>query len=462
MTNRTGNLVAKTPDNSLQIAEQLVDFALKAGADQADVYLVTGRDFEVTIRSGQIEVLKEALSKGLGLRVIKDHRLGFVHTNDFAAVSIRRLAGQAVEMAQYATQDEFHGLPETRLRDQGTRKDVLEIVDLNLGGLTTEKKISIAKEMEDAALAFDPRVKMVEGSSVSDGEEEVTLVNSRGFQSSFRASGSSLACAVIAEEHEKRQVNYWYSSRRLFADHEEPSAIGRKAAERAVRLLQARKVPSGRYPVVFEPLVAASFLGSIASALNGESVFRKLSFLADNVGQKVGSDILTVIDDGRLARGLGSKPFDAEGVATGTKAVIEGGTLKSYLYDSYTARKVKGSSTGNAARSYGSTPHISPLNFYIPNGNTPITEILRSIGEGFYVTGMIGFGVDLVTGQFSRGATGLWIRNGEPAFPVHEVTVASTMQEMLRNVEMIGNDLVFNGSVSSPTLKFSSMTISGT
>jgi PmbA protein len=214
--------------------------------------------------------------------------------------------------------------------------------------------------------------------------------------------------------------------------------------------------------VVFDPLVASSFLGSLASALNGESVYRKLSFLADKVGEKIGSDVLTIIDDGLLPRGLGSKPFDGEGVPTGTKAVVEGGTLKSYLYDSYTARKVQGRSTGNAARSAGSTPHISPLNFYIPNGTTPVAELLRSVKEGFYVTGMIGFGVDVVTGQFSRGATGLWIRDGELAFPVHEVTVASTMQEMLRNVDLIGNDLVFNGSVSSPTLRFSAMTISGT
>jgi PmbA protein len=446
----------------MEIAQQLVEFARAAGADEADVYLVTGRDFEVTIRSGQIEVLKEALSKGLGLRVLRNHRLGFVHTNDFATPTLRRIATQAAEMARYATQDEFHGLPQPVARTDAPDTRDLEMVDPTLDALTTERKIAIAREMEDAAMASDPRVKMVEGSTVSDGEEEVTLVNSRGFHSSYRASGSSLVCAVIAEEHEKRQVNYWYSSRRLFADHEGPAAVGAKAAARAVRLLQARKVPSGKYPVVFEPLVAASFLGSIAQALNGESVFRKLSFLADKLGEKIGSEALTIIDDGLLPRGLGSKPFDGEGVRTGTKVLVERGMLNSYLYDSYTARKVKGASTGNAARSVASSPHISPLNFYIPKGNTPVNDILKSVKEGFYVTGMIGFGVDLVTGQFSRGATGLWIRDGEPAFPVHEVTVASTMQEMLRTLEMVGDDLIFNGSVSSPTLKFSAMTISGT
>ena len=449
-------------DTALEVAGRVVELARKAGADQADVYLATSREFEVTVRSGQIEVLKEALSRGLGLRVIRDHRLGFAHTNDFSAESLRRLADETAAMAKYASQDEFHGLPDDAAGTGAPATQDLEIVDPGLGGLTTETKIAIARQMEDAAMTFDPRVKVVEGSSVSDGEEEVTLVNSKGFCSSYRGAGSSLSCAVIAEEHEKRQVNYWYSSRRQFADHEAPEAVGRKAAERAVRLLSARKVPSGKFPVVFDPFVAASFLASVAGAVNGESVFRKLSFLADTIGQKIASEALTIIDDGRLPRGLGTKPFDGEGVTTATKAVIERGVLKTYLYDSYTGRKVKGASTGNAARSYGSTPHISPLNFYIPNGSSSVSEILASVGQGLYVTGMIGFGVDIVTGQFSRGASGLWIANGEPAYPVHEVTVASTLQEMLQNVEMIGSDLVFNGSVSSPTLKFRSMTISGT
>ncbi len=450
------------PKSNLEIAEQVVAFARAAGADQADVYLVTGRDFEVTVRSGQIEVLKESLSAGLGLRVIRDHRLGFVHTNDLEEGTLRRLAVQAADMARYATQDEYHGLPEELDASGLANAEVLDLEDPRLDALTTEQKISLAREMEDAAIAYDPRVKMVEGSTVSDGDEEVTLVNSQGFSASYRASGSSLVCAVIAEEHEKRQVNYWYSSRRKFSDHEAPLSVGRKAAERAVRLLQARKVPSGKFPVIFDPLVAASFLGSVAQALNGESVFRKLSFLADKLGQELGPSTLTIVDDGLLPRGLGSKPFDGEGVPTAKKVVLETGVLKSYLYDSYTARKVKGRSTGNASRSSASTPHISPLNFYIPAGSHAPEEMIGSIADGLYVTGMIGFGVDLVTGQFSRGATGLWIKNGELAFPVHEVTVASTIQEMLKAIEMIGNDLVFNGAISSPTLKFRAMTISGT
>ena len=454
--------VGQHSDTALDIAGRVVELARKAGADEADVYLATSREFEVTVRGSQIEVLKEALSRGLGLRVIRDHRLGFAHTNDLSAESLRRLAVETAEMAHYASRDEFHGLPDDALQRVGPPPQSLEIVDSGLGGLTTEAKIAIARQMEDAAMAFDPRVKVVEGSSVSDGEEEVTLVNSKGFSSSYRGSGSSLSCAVIAEEHEKRQVNYWYSSRRQFADHETPEAIGRKAAERAVRMLSARKVPSGKFPVVFDPFVAASFLASLAGAVNGESVFRKLSFLSDKLGQRIASEALTVIDDGRLPRGLGTKPFDGEGVVTGTKAVIERGILKTYLYDSYTARKVKGASTGNAARSYGSTPHINPLNFYIPNGSSSASEILASVGQGLYVTGMIGFGIDIVTGQFSRGASGLWIANGEPVYAVHEVTVASTLQEMLQSIEMIGSDLVFNGSISSPTLKFQSMTISGT
>jgi PmbA protein len=309
--------------------------------------------------------------------VIRDHRLGFAHTNDLSAASLRRLADETAEMASYASRDEFHGLPDAAAWASGPAGQNLQIVDPGLESITTETKIAIARQMEDAAMAYDSRVKVVEGSSVSDGEEEVTLVNSKGFSSSYRGAGSSLSCAVIAEEHEKRQVNYWYSSRRQFADHEAPELIGRTAAERTVRLLSARKVPSGKFPVVFDPFVAASFLASVAGAVNGESVFRKLSFLADKIGQRIASEALTIVDDGQLPRGLGTKPFDGEGVMTATKAVIERGVLRTYLYDSYTARKVKGASTGNAARSYGSTPHINPLNFYIPNGTSSVSEIRK-------------------------------------------------------------------------------------
>ncbi|HWP82209.1 MAG TPA: TldD/PmbA family protein [Bacteroidota bacterium] len=447
--------------NYREIALQLVDRARAAGADEVDVYLTIGRDFEVTVRNKSIEVLKQALSKGVGIRVFRDHRMGFGHTTDFSADSLNRLVEQTLQMAKYATQDEFHGLPSENHQlvpaDTG-----LDLYDTETASLATEKKIALAKAMEEAALAYDKRVKIVEGASFSEGDERIFIGNSRGFSGEYTGTGSTLVCSVIAEEEGGKQVNYWYSNKRHFKDHPSPEVIGRKAAERTVRMLKARKIPSGKFPVIFDPLIASSFLGSIASALNGESVFRKTSFLTDKLGASIASDLVTIIDDGLLKRGLSSRPFDGEGVPTRRKTIVEKGKLRSYLYDSYTARKAKTATTGNASRSYSSTPQISPLNFFIEPGPHSPEKIIASIADGFYVTGMIGFGVDTVTGQFSRGASGLWIKNGELAFPVHEVTVAGNMLEMLQNIEMVGNDLEFFGPVASPTIKISEMSISGT
>jgi PmbA protein len=363
-------------------------------------------------------------------------------------------------MARFSMDDEFLGLPAPLPQKSADGAD-LQLTDPALERLGTEEKIRMAREMEEVALAHDPRVTMVEGAGFSDEQHEVMLVNSNGFAGMYRGSGCSLSCAVVAEEGGKKQVNYWYSQKRHLGDLETPADVGRKAAQRTVSMLGARTVPTGKYPVVLDPLIAASFLNSIAAGVNGETVYRKFSFLTEKLGQKIGPEFLTVYDDGTMPRGLATRPFDGEGLPTSHKTVIENGVLKSFLYDSYTARKAKTVSTGNAARGYSSTPHISSLNFYIPAGALSPQAIIRTVTEGFYITGMIGFGVDLVSGQFSRGASGMWIKDGEPAFPVHEVTVASNLLEMIAGIEIAGNDLEFRSSVASPTLKLREMTVSG-
>lgn len=443
------------------LTQSLVDKAIKAGADEADVYLSVGREFELTIRTGQIEVLKQAQSKGIGVRVFKDKRMALSHATDFSEATLTALVEETVRMAQHATQDQFHGLPKRFGGASVEQLKQLDLVDGTLEQRTTEKKIALARDMENAALGYDKRIKFVDGASYSDDDGEVYIANSTGFRESYRRTASSITCSVVAEENGQQEANYWYSNKRIFTDHASPESVGTRAAERAVRMLGARKVPSGKYPVVLDPLLASSFLGSIAGALNGESVYRKMSFLTDKLGQKIGAAAVTIVDDGTMPRGFGSKPFDGEGVPTTRKVIVDRGVLQSYLYDNYTARKAHTQSTGNAARSYSSTPHISPQNFYIEAGQYSPDEIIRSISDGFYVMNMIGFGVDTVTGQFSRGASGVWIRNGELAFPVHQVTVASNMLEMLHNIEMVGKDLNFMGSIASPTLKISEMTLSG-
>ncbi len=444
----------------LGAGQSLLDGARRAGADQADVCLMWTKEFELTVRQGSIEVLKQSVARGAGLRVIHDRRLGFSHTNDLSAESLRRVVEQTMAMARHATRDEHLGLPEFTDPASGGTGD-LQLEDPALAALTTERKIEMAQAMEQAALQTDPRVLLVEGASFADETTDVVLLNSRGFWGHARGTASSLSCAVVAQQDGKKQIGHWYSHRRFLLDHETPEHVGATAAERAVRLLGARSVPTGRYPVILDPLMAASLLGAVASALNGESVYRKLSFLTERLGREVGSPVLTVYDDGVMPRGLGSRPFDGEGVPTRRKVVIENGILRTFLYDSYTGRKAGVPSTGNAVRGYDTLPHIGPLNFYLQAGPYPPGEILRSVQQGLYVTSMIGFGVDTVSGQFSRGASGLWIDNGAPAFPVHEVTIAGNLLDMLAAIDMVGSDLELRGQIASPTVRIREMTVSG-
>ncbi|MBM4169633.1 MAG: TldD/PmbA family protein [Ignavibacteria bacterium] len=443
------------------LALRAVDEARRAGADEAEAYLEFGKTFEVTIRGGEIEILKQARPRGLGLRVVCDQRLGFSHTNDVGEPTLCSLARQTVAIAKHAAKDEFLGLPDNKQIDPTSTVGRLDLVDYALIELTTDRKIALAREMEQASLSVDPRVKLVEGATVADSDECVVIANSTGLAGSYRATASMLSCSVVAEADGMKQVNYWYSNKRHFDEHETVAEVGRKAAERALQMLNARKIASGKFPVVFDPLSASSLISTLAGALSGESVYRNMSFLTDKRHERVGPEQFTLVDDGLLPRGNASRPFDAEGVASKTTPVVDRGILKSFLYDSYTARKVNGISTANASRTYATTPHISPSNLYVVRGEHDPQAIIRSIHDGFYVTGMIGFGVDLVSGQFSRGASGVWISRGELAFPVQEVTIAGTLLEMLSNIEMIGNDLSFLGAISSPTLKMSEMTISG-
>lgn len=448
-------------NDHIELVQRTVDAARRAGAEQAEAYLEAGRTFEITVRKGEIEVLKQARPRGLGLRVINDQRLGFSFTNDVSEQSVEEIAEHTVALARLATRDECLGLPASGERGAGGNGNTLDLIDAELAGMTPDRKIELAREMEKAALGFDSRVKLVEGSTVADSDEWVVLANSNGFAGTYRSTSSTLSCSVVAEQDGQKQVNSWYSNKRHFGDHEPAAEIGRRGAERAVRMLKARKIASGKYPVVFDPLTASSIVSALSGALNGEAVHRHMSFLGDKLNKTIAPEWLTIVDDGTMPRGNGSRPFDAEGVPSEKTTVVANGILKSFLYDSYTSRKVGGRSTGNAHRHYATTPHISPTNLYIKRGTHDPGEIIRSVRQGLYVTGMIGFGVDTVSGQFSRGASGIWIQNGEPAYPVQEVTIASTLQEMLACLDMIGNDLLFLESISSPTLRISEMTISG-
>jgi PmbA protein len=270
-----------------------------------------------------------------------------------------------------------------------------------------------------------------------------------------------LYAVPVATDGTQLQTSYWVDYKRFFDDLENAESVGKEAARRAVRMLGAKKVKTQTAPVVLDPLMSASFIGSVAAAANGDAVFKKSSFLVGKLGQQIAAKNVTLVDDGLYPKGLGTSPFDGEGLPTRRNALIEGGVLKTYLYDAFTARKAKAATTGSASRGYRSMPHIGTHNLYLEPGTTPPEDIVKGVKNGFYVTAMLGHGINLVTGEYSRGANGLWIRDGELAEAVQEVTVAGNVLKMLEGIDAIGSDLTFRGSTGAPSLRFAELAISG-
>jgi PmbA protein len=350
----------------------------------------------------------------------------------------------------------------------GQLPDDLQLFCETVTRLEAPALIDSARRAERAAFAFDPRIQNSEGATCDASYGRKVLATSQGFVGEYRRSTCSLSVVPIAvpqpgDEAGGRgmQQDYWYTVARSFAALESPEQVGRIAAERALRRLGARKVATARVPVVFDQRTAGSLLGSLFDALSGDSVYRQASCLAGKLGEKIASDTLTLIDDGTLPGGFGSAPFDDEGVKTRRSVVIDRGVLKSYLLNSYTARKLGLTTTGNASRGVAGNPGVGPHNLFLQPGTASPEEILRTVRTGFYVTDFMGFGVNTVTGDVSLGAAGLWIEGGELAHPVEEVTVAGSLLEMLQEIQAVGSDLEFRGSIASPTLLVGEMTVAG-
>jgi PmbA protein len=316
------------------------------------------------------------------------------------------------------------------------------------------------KQAEANALDCDPRIANSEGAGLDTHFSQIVYANTHGFVGEYRTSTFSLAVSPIASEGDAMQRDSWHSVSRQFTQLEAPEVIGETAAKRALRRLGARKITTQDAPVVSDPDMAASLLRTLASAIAGTSIYRGTSFLLNRLGQQVAADTMTVIDDGTIPGALGSRPFDGEGVPTRRTVVVEHGVLQSYLLDTYCARRLGLASTGNAARDAAGIS-VGASNFYLVPGTHRPEEIIASVKSGLYLTELIGFGVNLVTGDYSRGAVGLWIENGELAYPVEEITIAGNLNDMLYNIEMIGNDLVFRGRTAAPTLKIARLTIAG-
>jgi PmbA protein len=441
------------------LAADIVQQALAAGATDAECTIGEGEEFSAGVRLREVETVQEAGSRAAGLRILKGQHTGSAYTSDMSADGIRHMVRSAIELAGITTADPHAGLPEAA--EMGAIPGDLGMYSRDVEGLATDFKIDMARRAEDAALRADPRITNSEGASFDTHLGRHAFANSRGFAGEYRASYCAVGTVPVAREGESMERDSWSSSARSFAGLQKPEEVGRIAAQRALRRLGSVKVETKKVPVVFEPRTARSLLDNIFDAVHGGAIYRNESFLAGKLGERVASDKLTVIDDGTIPGLFGTSPFDDEGVPTRRTVVIENGVLRSYLLNTYTARKLGLRSTGNASRGLAGNAGVGNGNLYIEKGAATLEQLIAGIRDGFYVTELIGFGVNIVTGDYSRGAAGLWIRDGELAFPVAEVTIAGTLQEMLQNVEAVGADLEFRGSMAAPTLVIAEMTVGG-
>jgi PmbA protein len=447
-------------NNLEQIAFDLVDRARRAGATSADVVVRESDDFSTTLRLGKIESLKEAASKGLGLRVLLGIRSASSFSSDFSDATLGRLVERTIAMAKVTSEDSANGLPEPS--QLGSYGGELDLFSSDVESLSTEDRIQMARAAEEAALGADARIRNSEGAAFEASQGALAYANSLGFTGSYPSSYCALSVSPIAQQNGAMQRDYWYSVSRRAAGLEDPEAVGRKAAQRALRKLGARKVSTCQVPVVFDPETARSLLSHIFDAVRGDAIYRSASFLTGKLHQKIARENVTLLDDGLRPSGFGSRPFDGEGIPSSITPVIEKGVLQNYLLNCYTARKLGLETTGNALRGIAGPPSVGPKNFYLAAGPYSPEEILRSVENGFYVTELIGFGVNTVTGDYSRGAAGMWVEKGELAYPVEEVTIAGNLAEMLNQIEMVGSDLEFRSALASPTLLISGLTVAGT
>jgi PmbA protein len=443
-----------------QLAADVVKKAMRGGATDAEVVIREGDEFSTLVRLGQVETLKESGSRGMGLRVFAGQRTASTSTSDFSPEGVENLVSGALSLARVTSEDPFVGLPENGAF--GKLEGDLSLFYEDVYSLPTEERIAYARRAESAAMQADVRIQNSDGGSFDAASGHKILANSRGFVGENRSTYCSVSASPIAQEAEGgMQRDYWYSAARTLAKLDSPEFVGAEAARRTIRRLNGRRVPTQRVPVVFSPEMARSLIGNIFEAANGDSIYRGASFFAGKLGEKVAADSVNVIDDGTLKGGFGTTPFDGEGLPTRRTVIVENGVLKNYLLNTYTGRKLNMHSTGNASRGLAGNPGIGPGNLFLQAGSITPEEILRDVPSGLYVTELMGFGINMVTGDYSRGATGLWIENGELTYAVEEVTIAGNLKDIFQNIVAIGNDLVFRGSVASPTLRIEGMTIAG-
>lgn len=443
------------------VAARALECARRAGAEQGEVCLESTRGFSVRVRSGAIETLKQSGTRGIGLRVIVGGAVGFVSSTDLAPDALDDLAKRAVTLARFSTPDPANAFPAPSDHAEEPAGD-LALHDPALAELPAERKIEMALALERLTLAHDPRIRRTDAVGVSTRDGAALIANSHGIVRTWDATALSLFSVALADDRDGKQQSGGYGvTQRSLAAVPSVEAVASEAGRRAVARIGARTVPSARVPVVMHPDVAAAWLSEMIEAFSGEAVLKQSSWLTGRLGQTIAASQVTIVDDGRLRGGVGSQPWDGEGVPTRRNVLVDRGRLAMFTYDTYTARRADTRSTGSATRSFSSLPGIGYHNLFIAAGDQTPAAILAGVDQGFYMDDQGAFGFNEVTGDYSYQAQGFWIENGEKAFPVDGVTVASTSLDMLRDIVAVGNDLAFDDHVSSPTLLIREMTVSG-
>jgi PmbA protein len=441
---------------ALDILNDLINLARKAGADSADALAVDATDLSVSMRLGVLEKLERAESADLGLRVFVGQRQAVVSSTDHSSKVLKELAARAVSMARLAPEDQFCGIaaPEEIAKTYPT----LETADN--AELSVDRLIAMAREAEDAARAVKG-VTNSDGVGAGWGKSRVTTMASNGFSGSHSRTGYSLSASVLAGEGTGMECDYEFATRVFVADLPTPAWVGQRAGERAVRRLNSRKMPTARVPVFFDPRISGGLVGAMLGAISGAAVARGTSFLKDKLGQKIFQDSVTIVDDPHRARGLRSRAFDAEGILPHPRKLIDAGVLTTWLLDLRSARQLQMRSTGHASRSTCGAPSPSPSNVFMEAGKNTPADLMRDVAQGFYVTKTMGMGVNGVTGDYSQAAAGFWIENGQITFPVDEMTIAGNLNDMFHNMAA-ANDLEFLYGIDAPTLRVDGMTVAGT
>lgn len=444
-----------TSATQLTILEDLLGRAKRAGADAADALIAKGGSHSVAQRLGKPESVERSEGQDLELRVFVGQRQAVVSSTDLSSEAMDSLVEKALAIAKVAPEDPYAGIADP----SQIARNWPEIERCDPKEVSTETLVDWAKRAEEAALAVKG-VTNSEGGEASAGLTEVAFAASNGFAGGYKRSSFSIVASVLAGTGQDMQRDYDYTAKVFVEDLKSPEEVGTKAGERAVARLNPKRPKTAKIPVVFDKRVSSSILGHLSGAINGSSIARGTSFLKDRMGEQIFSDKIQVIDDPHRPRGFRSRPFDGEGLATQKRAFIENGVLKSWVLDLATARQLGLESTGNASRGAGSPPRPGMSNLYMDNGSRSLEELIADIEEGFYIDEMIGSSVNLVTGDYSRGASGFWIEKGKITFPVSEMTIAGHLNEIFSSL-VAANDLEFKSGTDAPTLRIEGLTVAG-